>query len=137
MLCAGVLLFLDRKECTAWFTGQGYFMISVYNFFTQQPAAENIEILENSDFLSQTWAQLQSVYADYPEFNYTGRIITYKYYYTDAEERNILLWTSSARERHEKLLKTLPHIPQQAPLGQLESYLGIMQETRSRIRSIV
>jgi len=124
----------EGKECTSWFMGQGDFMISVYSFFTQQPAAESIEVLQDCDLLSMTWAQLQSVYADYPEFNYTGRLITQKYY-IESEERNILLRTLSARERYELLLKTHPGILQKAALGQVASYLGITQETLSRVRS--
>jgi CRP-like cAMP-binding protein len=123
----------DGRECTSWFMGGGDFMISVYSFFTQQPAAENIELLEDTDLLSMTWAQLQSIYADYPEFNFTGRIITQKYY-MESEERNILLRTLTARERYERLLQTHPQILKHASLGQVASYLGITQETLSRVR---
>ncbi|MGI4727777.1 MAG: Crp/Fnr family transcriptional regulator [Janthinobacterium lividum] len=43
------------KEFTTWFMGEGDIMISVYSFFTQQPSAENIEVLEDSVLLSMTW----------------------------------------------------------------------------------
>lgn len=121
------------KECTSWFMGQGDLMISVYSFFTQQPAAENIELLEDSVIQSMTWGQLQSIYADFKEFNYIGRIITEKYY-IQSEERAILLRTLTAKERYEFLLNSHPDIFQKASLGQIASYLGISQETLSRVR---
>lgn len=123
----------DGKECTSWFMGKGDIMISVYSFFTQQPAAENIELLEESIIQSITWNQLQSIYADFKEFNYIGRIITEKYY-IQSEERAILLRTLTAKERYELLLKSHPTIFQKASLGQIASYLGISQETLSRVR---
>jgi CRP-like cAMP-binding protein len=122
------------RECTPWFMGQGELMISVYSFYTQKPAAENIELLEDSELLSMTWNQLQSIYAEFPEYNYTGRLVTEKYYML-AEERTILLRTLSARERYEKLLEIHPGITQKASLGQVASYLGISPETLSRVRS--
>lgn len=121
------------RECTSWFMGQGDLMISVYSFYTQRPAAENIELLEDSELLSMKWNQLQAIYAEFPEYNFTGRLVTEKYYML-SEERTILLRTSTARERYEKLLEMHPGITQRASLGQLASYLGITPETLSRVR---
>lgn len=125
----------EGRECTSWFMGKGELMISVYSFYTQQSAAENIELLEESELLSMTWNQLQGIYADFPEYNYTGRIVTEKYYQL-SEERAVLLRTLTARERYERLLETHPGILQKAYLGQIASYLGISQETLSRVRGI-
>lgn len=122
------------KECTSWFMGKGELMISVYSFYTQQPAAENIELLENSELLSMKWNQLQGIYADFPEYNFTGRIVTEKYYQL-SEERTVLLRTLSAKERYEKLILTHPDILQKASQGQIASYLGISPETLSRVRA--
>lgn len=121
------------RECTSWFMGQGDLMISVYSFYTQRPAAENIELLEDSELLSMTWNQLQAIYAEFPAYNFTGRLVTEKYYML-SEERTILLRTSTARERYEKLLEMHPGITQRASLGQIASYLGISPETLSRVR---
>jgi len=123
----------EGKECTSWFMARGDLMISVYSFYTQQPAAENIELLEDSELLSMTWNQLQGIYADFPEYNYTGRLVTEKYYML-SEERAILFRKLSAKKRYEQLIKTHPGILQKAQLGQIASYLGISQETLSRIR---
>jgi CRP-like cAMP-binding protein len=124
----------EGRECTCWFMGRGDLMISVHSFYTQQPAQENIEILEEAELLSLKWSQLQTLYADHPEFNYTGRRLTEKYYLM-AEERAILLRTLTATERYERLLQTYPGISQKATLGQIASYLGISPETLSRIRN--
>lgn len=124
----------DGKEYTTWFMGEGDIMISVYSFFTQQPSAEFIEVLEDSEFFSMSWQQLQKIYADFPEFNLFGRIIT-EQYYIKSEERAIALRTFSATERYAALIKKNPNILQKASLGQIASYLGMSLETLSRIRA--
>ena len=124
----------DDKECTSWFMSKGDLMISVYSFYTQQPAAENIELLADSELLSMSWSQLQGIYADFPEYNFTGRLVTEKYYLL-AEERAVLMRTLSAKKRYERLIQTHPDILRNASLGQIASYLGISQETLSRVRA--
>lgn len=124
----------DGREHTTWFMGPGDFMISVYSFFTQQPAAEQIELLADSRLLSLTWQQLQSLYADHPEFNYHGRVLTQKYY-IQSEERAVMLRTRDAAERYRMLLIQYPQLTQQASLAQVASFLSVTPETLSRIRA--
>lgn len=44
-------------------------------------------------------------------------------------------FTMTAKERYQSLLDEVPEILNRAPLGHIASYLGISQETLSRIRS--
>jgi CRP-like cAMP-binding protein len=74
------------------------------------------------------------LYTTFPKFNITGRIIT-EQYYIRSEERAINLQTLTATQRYEKLLAEYPQIAQVATLGQIATYLGIKQETLSRIRA--
>lgn len=124
----------DGNEHTLWFMDVNDIMISVYSFYTQQPAAENIELLEDSIVLSLTWEQVHTIYAEHPEFNYHGRLLTEKYY-IQSEERAVLLRTKKPAERYHKLIDSYPGILQKASLGQIASFLGITQETLSRIRA--
>jgi CRP-like cAMP-binding protein len=125
---------LDGKENTCWFMGAGDVMISVLSFFTQQPASENIELLEDSVLQSVTYQELEDLYTDHPAFNYHGRKLT-ELYYIKSEERNTILHCRKPAERYKLLLKTHPDILQQASLKQIASYLGIELETLSRIRA--
>ncbi|HEY8929523.1 MAG TPA: Crp/Fnr family transcriptional regulator [Mucilaginibacter sp.] len=124
----------DGREHTLWFMGGGDLMLSVYGFYRQQPAAENIELLEDSMLLSLTWELVQTVYKDFPEFNFHGRLLTEKYY-LQSEERAILLRTRNPAARYASLMATHPEILQKAPLKDIASYLNINQETLSRIRA--
>lgn len=130
-----VRAYYDKGDSTFtnWFMGAGDIIISVYSFFSRKPSFENIEALEDCTLQSITWEQLQSIYKTFPEFNITGRIIT-EQYYIRTEERAIDLQTLTAQQRYEKLLAQYPGILQKATLGQIATYLGIKQETLSRIR---
>lgn len=123
----------EESTFTNWFMGQGEIIISVYSFFSRNPSFEYIEALEDCILQSITWEQLQKLYCEFPEFNLTGRMIT-EQYYIRSEKRNIDLQTLTAQQRYEKLLTDYPGILQKASLGQIASYLGIKQETLSRIR---
>jgi hypothetical protein len=51
------------------------------------------------------------------------------------EERFVSNHFKEAKERYENIMKNAPHILQRVPLGYIASYLGITQETLSRIRN--
>lgn len=123
----------DGKEHTLWFMGQKDMMISVYSFFQQEPAFENIELLEESILQSVTYEELRDLYTDHSGFNYHGRKLT-EHYYIKSEERAIMLRCRKPRERYNLLLKTHPHIFQKASQAQVATYLGIEPETLSRLR---
>lgn len=127
--------FIDEngKECTTWFMRKGDLMISVYSFFTQKPAYEYIEALQDCKLQSLSWQQLNAYYADFPEGNLLGRVVTQKYYIL-SEERAIFLRTQTPTLRYEKLLEIHPDIEQQTSQNNIASYLGISRETLSRIR---
>ncbi|MXV14319.1 Crp/Fnr family transcriptional regulator [Hufsiella ginkgonis] len=125
--------FNDGKEVTAWFMGEGDVIISVYSFFTQTPGAERIELLQDSTLVSLSYERLQEAYRLFPEFNVIGRRLT-EHYYILSEARAIGLRMLHAKERYNRLLDQYPSVLQNASLGQIASYLGITQETLSRIR---
>lgn len=127
--------FSDDKEVTNWFMGAGDIVISVFSFFTQSPSLENIELLEDAIVFSISFEKLQAIYYQFPEFNLHGRLITEQYYML-SEQRNFTLKKQTAKQRYDILKSQYPQILQKASLGHIASYLGISQETLSRIRAL-
>ena len=72
-------------------------------------------------------------------FHETERLvrIVYEKYYIRLEERFVNAQFKTAAERYENLLQESPHILTRVPLGYIAAYLGITQETLSRIRGRV
>lgn len=124
----------NGKEITSWFGFENDFGTSTYSFVSRKPGLEIVEAIENSILFSITYDDLDAIYHKYPEFNYVGRLLTEKYY-INLMERTLCLQFQSAKENYEQLVVNCPHILQRASLGHIASYLGISQETLSRIRT--
>lgn len=124
----------DGKEFTLWFGFENDIIASMYSFVSQQKSFETIEILENSIVYCLEYEQLQRLYKQHIEINLIGRLFTEKYYIR-LEERVMSLQFQTAQERYNHIVKLNPRLIQRATLGHIASFLGITQETLSRIRA--
>ena len=125
---------LDSKEVTFWFAFEGSFITSFYSFISQKPGIDNIQAIENSILWSISYEALQKLFDQHHDIERLVRIINEKYY-VHLEERLIAMQFRTARERYEQLILNSPHILKRISLGHIASYLGISQETLSRIRA--
>lgn len=126
--------FKDGKDISNWFALGGDFATSFYAFFAQGKSYENIQALENARLRCLHYNELQQLYRDFPETERLGRIILEEYY-SRLEERLISIQFRSAKERYDHLMLSRPEVFRRIPLGHIASYLGITQETLSRIRA--
>lgn len=126
--------FLDTKDITNWFAQENEFATCFYSFIAKKPSVEGIQALENSEITQISYTALQTLYTTFPETERVGRIIT-ETYYLKLEERLLNIQFKSAKERYQNLLETKPSIIKRAPMGQIATYLGISQETLSRMRA--
>jgi CRP-like cAMP-binding protein len=106
----------------------------MYSFIIQKPSYESIEALENCLVYEITYENLQLLYKQISGFEKLGRILT-EQYYIQLEERTLSLQYLSANEKYKQFLEKDPELYQRISLGQLSSYLGISQETLSRVRA--
>jgi CRP-like cAMP-binding protein len=125
---------LDGKEITHWFGFENDFVTSFHSFITQEPAVENIQLLEGCILWGILKERLTALFNEHHEIERLMRI-AYEKYYIRLEERFVNAQFKTASERYENLLQQTPHIVERVPLGSIASYLGISQETLSRIRS--
>lgn len=126
--------FIEEKEITNWFAQEGEFATCFYSFIAQKPAFESIQVLEDSELIQISYSALQHLYKQFPETERIGRILT-ETYYIKLEERLLSMQFKTAKERYQHLLDNRPTLLQRASLGQIAGYLGISQETLSRIRA--
>ena len=124
----------EGRDVVNWFADEDDFATSMYSFISRRPANESIEALEDSELYMITYDDLQMLYRRSANFERLGRLLTEKDY-IQLEERALILQCSSARERYALFLEKEPDLYHRISLGLLSSYLGISQETLSRIRS--
>jgi len=125
--------FQEDKEITNWFALENDFATSIYSFISRNQAYECIEALEDTELEMLSNSSLQEIYNTFPETERTGRLII-ENYYINLEERVVSIQFKTAKERYDRLISRYPQIILRAPMGTIASYLGITQETLSRIR---
>lgn len=124
----------DGKEITNWFAQEGEFGTCFYSFVAIKPSFETIQSLEDCILTQLPYSSLQNLYIKFPETERLGRIIT-ETYYIKLEERLLSIQFKTAKERYQNFVLSKPSLLQRISLGQIASYLGITQETLSRIRA--
>lgn len=123
----------DGREVNSWFGFENIILGSVLPLFYNQPSFENIQFLEDTTIYYLSIDDLNELYEQYNAVNTIGRKMAEEYCKI-LEERIISLQTQNAEQRYQTLLKDQPEAARRLSLGHIASYLGITQETLSRIR---
>lgn len=124
----------NGNAITANFYMEGKTFGSIDTIFTRQPTRYCIETLEESVITSCNYEKLENFCAtSLPAANFSRFLIGNMM--TQTLNRLTSLQHMTAREKYEQLLQNNPGIILRAPLGMIASYLGISQETLSRIRN--
>lgn len=121
------------KERTNWFCTEGMTAFTSLSFFAGKPSNEYLELLEDSSIYYISKKALEKLYQRNVEIANIGRKIAEEYC-LEFEHRVAVLHTQSAQEKYKTLITQTPEIIQRVSLGSIASYLGVTQETLSRIR---
>lgn len=125
----------DGKEVTQWFFGSGKFMSSVDSFFQQTPSLYYLEILEDSVVYSISKNKIDELFSKYHKMEHFGRQVSIEMLTKVVNKLNAIQF-QTARERYGYMLEEFPDISHRVALGHIASYLGMTQETLSRIRRL-
>lgn len=124
----------DNKEVTERFCAENSFTCSMTGYLTNTPDIRQIELLESSTIWSMPYTQLEKLYDAHHDIERLGRqLITQDLLTLNQRLTDIQFMT--AQERYSKFITVNPSLSQRISLGHISSYLGITQETLSRIRS--
>ncbi|AOM79186.1 Crp/Fnr family transcriptional regulator [Pedobacter steynii] len=122
------------KDITYGFYTEGDFVTVPESFYTQSASKYHMETLEEGLIYAISYTELNLLLHDFPEMQRFENK-TLQSFLLKASERIVALQFLSAEERYDTLMETQPSIIRRAPLGTIASYLGITQETLSRIRN--
>lgn len=129
-----IFYYKNGKEITEWFADEKQFFFSIISYFEQQGSQLIIETLDDSEiiFLSkQGQDALRNVNLE------ISNLITqfFSLSLILSQQRMESLQFETAAKRYQNLLHNQPRIINKVPLQHIASFLGITQETLSRIRS--
>lgn len=124
---------IDGKEVTHWFGFENDFVTSFHSFITEESSVEYVQAIEDVTLWYISKKDLTDLFDQYPEIERLVRM-AYEKYYIRLEERYVNAQFKTAKQRYDGLIETSPNILQRASLGYIASFLGISQETLSRIR---
>lgn len=124
----------DKKEITEWLTMDYKFFLSITSFFQRQPSRLIIQLLEPSEILAIHHDDLMRLCKEHHEVEHLFRMMLTTSLLL-SQERVDSLQFETAQQRYKKLVASNPDIVQRVPLAYIASFLGITQETLSRIRA--
>lgn len=126
----------DDKDVTDWLSHEGTFTCSIVSYINRQPDRRGIELLEDSVLWSLQYDEIEALCKKYHDIERMGRFIV-SFGLTQLQKRFDDLHFATALERYNNLMQNTPTLIQRTPLGHIASYLGISQETLSRMRAQV
>ena len=124
----------EDKEITNWFIEENNFFAASYSLFTGEPNEYIYEALEDLEVLYCDYADMEKLYQAHHAYEHIGRKMI-EYYYSVFLKKSYDVMFLSAEERYQNILDQHPEWMNRIPLKHIASYLGITQETLSRLRA--
>jgi CRP/FNR family transcriptional regulator, anaerobic regulatory protein len=125
---------IDGNEVTCRLLSEGNFVTSYASYYKREASNEFLECYEDSIIAKATYQDIQQLYLDFPEFNYTARVFTEQAFY-QADEQAIALRKTSAEMRVQHFLDKNLNLLNRVASRHIASFLGMTEETFSRIKS--
>lgn len=127
--------YIDGKDITAHFAMDYSIIGPIDSLVKGKRSLYNIEALEPSEVYLLDYSEMEAFLDHNLHLERLARKIS-QYLYIELVERLEHMTFLSAKERYDRLLHQHPQIIHRVNLGHIASYLGITQETLSRVRSV-
>ena len=124
----------EGKDITDWISPENTFACSIVSFISRKPDRRQIELLEPSILWSLQYYEIEHLCAKHHDVERMIRHLVSSGL-VQLQRRFDDLHFATALQRYQTLMNENPTLIQRVPLGMIASYLGITQETLSRIRS--
>lgn len=121
------------KEISEYFPSENEWSNSPKSFITRQKDIYYIKAIEDSETFCLHVDDLVFLFDQFPEMERYSRL-SMGSVFGHLMERIASLRFTTAKEKYDHFIQTYHDIHHRIPLGMIASYLGIAQETLSRIR---
>lgn len=124
----------DGKEISEYFSGTNEWVNSPRSFMQREKDIYYIDAIEDTETYSIHVNDLVYLFDNFPEMERYARL-SMGTVFGHFMERITSIRFTTAKEKYNHFQKTYSNIHHRIPLGMVASYLGITQETLSRIRA--
>jgi CRP-like cAMP-binding protein len=128
------MLDVNGKESTRFLVTEGRFGTAFPSFNLQEPSLAAIQSIEPSDVLYISHYDFNALLDTFAGWEHVYRISLEKDYIASIKRIESLI-TMDAKQRYQLLMETNPTLIQRLPSKIIADYLGISQETLSRLKS--
>jgi len=122
-----------QEEKNIFFFSENQFVVSFRSFVFQYPCSYYIEALEEAEILYISYNDLQYLYNVHKSWEKFGRLLA-EHFFNQSQARAEELLFLSHEQRYLNLIKEHPNIVQRVQSYHIASYLGIKNQSLSRIR---
>jgi CRP-like cAMP-binding protein len=123
----------EGKDITHWFVFEGEFITEIDSAFQQKPSEFYIEALEDCTLNTFVFADFMTLTEEHKQLTSFGFMLLMKSIVELGEKVKDLQFRN-AKSRYDNLIKKHSDILLRVPLGYIASYLGMTQQSLSRIR---
>ena len=124
----------EGKEISEYFPAEGEWSNSPKSFMTRSVDIYYIDAIEDTDAFCLQVNDLMYLFEKFPEMERYARL-SMGTIFGHLMERITSMRFTTAKEKYNHFITTYHDIHHRIPLGMIASYLGITQETLSRIRA--
>jgi CRP-like cAMP-binding protein len=128
------MLDVNGKESTRFLVTEGRFGTAFPSFNLQEPSLAAIQSIEPGDILYISHHDFNDLLDTFPGWEHVYRVSLEKDYIASIKRIESLI-TMDAKQRYQLLMQTNPTLIQRLPSKIIADYLGISQETLSRLKS--
>lgn len=124
---------LEGNEITHWFSAKDAIITSPFSFVKRERNILFFEALEDTELLLISSTQIEQLIYHLPKLSESFRHINAEFAMV-LSRRIMSIHTETAEERYLKLMGEHPLLFQKAKLSHIASFLGITQQSLSRVR---
>lgn len=125
---------IDGQEYTHHFFAEKWFATDYQSYLTGQKSDLYIQALTDVSFYEFNKSTLSTLFEQHHEYERLGRIIAERAY-LKMVERLVDFQTNDLNTRYQRLLQSYPQLLLQVPQKMIASYLGVAEQSLSRIKS--
>lgn len=126
-------VFKNEEEATLEFTKEGEFVADYGSFISRQPSIQNIQALEDCEFLVIDYDDLQNLYKESKNANFLGRMII-EHRFVIMVNQLLTVHQYNPEDRYRYFLQHYKELVQRIPQYLIASYVGVKPQSLSRIR---